>query len=162
MKKLIVVFLLLAGSFVAFAQAPHIYEHDYPVITAENSLIRSLMDSVSLDSINANIEHLSGYHTRRYDSRFIYDVQDWLVSRYKSFGADTVMLHDFEVPYFEQGTADNIIAVKWGTKTPQEYVICGHTTTHGTPMVTTPTPSARLVPTTTPRAWQASSKQPDC
>ena len=125
MKKLIVVFLLLAGSFVAFAQAPHIYEHDYPVITAENPLIRSLMDSVSLDSINANIEHLSGYHTRRYDSRFIYDVQDWLVSRYKTFGVDTVMLHDFEVPYFEQGTADNIIAVKWGTKTPQEYVICG-------------------------------------
>ena len=35
------------------------------------------------------------------------------------------MLHDFEVPYFEQGTADNILAVKWGTKTPQEYVICG-------------------------------------
>ena len=125
MKKLIVVFLLLAGSFVAFAQAPHIYEHDYPVITAENPLIRSLMDSVSLDSINANIEHLSGYHTRRYDSRFIYDVQDWLVSRYKTFGVDTVMLHDFEVPYFEQGTANNIIAVKWGTKTPQEYVICG-------------------------------------
>ena len=125
MKKLIVVILLLAGSFVAFAQAPHIYEHDYPVITAENPLIRSLMDSVSLDSINANIEHLSGYHTRRYDSRFIYDVQDWLVSRYKTFGVDTVMLHDFEVPYFEQGTADNIIAVKWGTKTPQEYVICG-------------------------------------
>ena len=125
MKKLIVVLLLLAGSFVAFAQAPHIYEHDYPVITAENPLIRSLMDSVSLDSINANIEHLSGYHTRRYDSRFIYDVQDWLVSRYKTFGVDTVMLHDFEVPYFEQGTADNILAVKWGTKTPQEYVICG-------------------------------------
>ena len=100
---------MLAGSFVAFAQAPHIYEHDYPVITAENPLIRSLMDSVSLDSINANIEHLSGYHTRRYDSRFIYDVQDWLVSRYKTFGVDTVMLHDFEVPYFEQGTANNII-----------------------------------------------------
>ncbi len=125
MKKLIVVFLLLAGSFVAFAQAPHIYEHDYPVITAENPQIRALMDSVSLDSIKANIEHLSAYHTRRYDSRFIYDVQDWLVSRYKAFGVDTVMLHDFEVPYYEQGTADNIIAVKWGTTTPNEYVICG-------------------------------------
>ena len=125
MKKLIVVVLLLAGSFVAFAQAPHIYEHDYPVITAEKPQIRALMDSVSLDSINANIEHLSSYHTRRYDSHFIYDVQDWLVSRYKDFGVDTVMLHDFEVPYFEQGTADNIIAVKWGTKTPQEYVVCG-------------------------------------
>lgn len=83
------------------------------------------MDSVSLDSIKANIEHLSSYHTRRYDSRFIYDVQDWLVSRYKDFGVDTVMLHDFEVPYFEQGTADNVIAVKWGTVKPEEYVVCG-------------------------------------
>ena len=125
MKKVIVVLLLLAGSLAGFAQAPHIYEHDFPVVTAENPLIRALMDSVSLDSIKANIEHLSAYHTRRYDSRFIYDVQDWLVNRYKVFGVDTVMLHDFEVPYFEQGTADNIIAVKWGTTTPQEYVICG-------------------------------------
>jgi hypothetical protein len=125
MKKIIIIALILVGSLTALAQAPHIYEHDYPVITAEDPQIRALMDSVSLDSIQANIEHLSSYHTRRYDSRFIYDVQDWLVSRYKSFGADTVMLHDFEVPYYEQGTADNIIAVKWGTTTPQEYVICG-------------------------------------
>ncbi len=125
MKKTIIIALILVGSLTAFAQAPHIYEHDYPIITAEDPQIRTLMDSVSLDSIQANIEHLSSYHTRRYDSRFIYDVQDWLVSRYKSFGADTVMLHDFEVPYFEQGTADNVIAVKWGATTPQEYVICG-------------------------------------
>ena len=125
MKKIIFIALLLAGGLTAVAQAPHIYEHDYPVIAAEDPQIRALMDSVSLDSIQANIEHLCSYHTRRYDSRFIYDVQDWLVSRYKSFGADTVMLHDFEVPYFEQGTADNVIAVKWGTTTPQEFVICG-------------------------------------
>ena len=120
---LLPLFLLLAN--LCFAQAPHLHEHDYPTVTEESPTIRNLMNAVSADSLNANIEHLSSYHTRRYDSRFIYDVQDWLVSRYKSFGADTVMLHDFEVPYFEQGTADNIIAVKWGTKTPQEYVICG-------------------------------------
>ena len=125
MKKLLLVGLLLAGCVVGFAQAPHIFEHTYPVVTSENPQIRALMDSVSLDSIKANIEHLSSYHTRRYDSRFIYDVQDWLVSRYKDFGVDTVMLHDFEVPYFEQGTADNVIAVKWGTVKPEEYVVCG-------------------------------------
>ena len=125
MKKITIIALFLMGGLTAFGQAPHIYEHDYPVVTAENPQIRTLMDSVSVDSITANIEHLCSYHTRRYDSRFIYDVQDWLVSRYKGFGVDTVMLHDFEVPYFEQGTADNVIAVKWGTKTPQEFVVCG-------------------------------------
>ena len=112
MKKIFLLTVSLLLNLASFAQAPHIYEHDYPVIAAEDPQIRALMDSVSLDSIQANIEHLCSYHTRRYDSRFIYDVQDWLVNRYKSFGADTVMLHDFEAPYYEQGTADNIIAVK--------------------------------------------------
>ena len=58
MKKLIFIALLLVGGYWASAQAPHLFEHTYPVITAENPEIRSLMDSVSIDSIKANIEHL--------------------------------------------------------------------------------------------------------
>ena len=126
MKKLVFIALLLAGSLVVKAQAPHIFEHEYPVVTTENPQIRALMDSVSIDSIKAYIEHLSSYHTRRYDSRYIWDVQDWLIGRYQEMDdIDTVMLHDFPVPYFEAGTADNILAVQWGAKTPQEFVICG-------------------------------------
>ena len=126
MKKLVFIALLLMGGFVVKAQAPHIYEHDYPVITGEDSQIRAMMDSVSLDSIKANIEHLCSFHTRRYDSRYIFDVQDWLIARYQQMnGVDTVMLHDFPVPNFEEGTADNVLAVQWGTKMPEEYVICG-------------------------------------
>ena len=125
MKKFVFIALLLVGVLAVKAQAPHIYEH-YPVITEEDPLIRAMMDSVSLDSIQANIEHLCSFHTRRYDSRYIYDVQDWLVARYQQMkGIDTVVLHDFPVPNFEEGTADNILAVQWGTKTPEEYVICG-------------------------------------
>ena len=125
MKKTLILALALLFGTAVFAQIPHIYEHDYPVVTEENPQIRALLDSVSVDSLKANIEHLSSYWTRRYDSRFIYDVQDWLVARYQGFGVDTVMLHDFEVPYFEAGTADNVIAVKWGTTKPEEFVICG-------------------------------------
>lgn len=125
MKKLLFIALLLAGGLSVKAQAPHIYEHTYPVITAENPQIRALMDSVSVDSITANIEHLSSYHNRRYDSRYIWQVQDWLTSRYQSFGVDTVMLHDFPVPNSDIETADNVLAVQWGTKTPNEFVICG-------------------------------------
>ncbi len=126
MKRFVLIMILLAGGMVAHAQAPHIYEHDYPVITEEDPQIRALMNLVSVDSIQASIEHLSSYHTRRYDSHYIYDVQDWLVGRYKEMkGIDTVMLYDFPVPYFEEGTADNILAVQWGTTTPEEYVICG-------------------------------------
>ena len=123
MKKTLLFTLLLMLCAQVFAQ--HLYEHDYPVITAEDPEIRALMDSVSVDSIKASIEHLSSYHTRRYDSRFIYDVQDWLVARYQSMGVDTVILHDFPIPNSDIETADNIIAVQWGTKKPDEFVVCG-------------------------------------
>lgn len=125
MKRLLLIALILAAGLTAFAQAPHLYDHTYPVIADENPEIRTLIDSVSVDSIKANIEHLCSYHNRRYDSRFIWDVQDWLISRYQAFGVDTVMLHDFPVPDSDIETADNILAVQWGTKTPNEYVICG-------------------------------------
>ena len=125
MKKLITLALLLITGLTAFAQAPHLFEHTYPVVTTVNPEIRAMMDSVSVDSIQADIEHLCSYWNRRYDGRYIWEVQDWLVSRYNGFGVDTMMLHDFPVPYFEPGTADNILAVQWGTRTPEEYVICG-------------------------------------
>ena len=127
MKKLLFTAILWALATAAWAQAPHLFEHTYPVVSTVNPEIRAMMDSVSVDSLKANIEHLSSYHTRRFDSRFIYDVQDWLVGRYQGFGTDTVMLHDFKVskPGYPEETADNILAVQWGTKTPNEYVICG-------------------------------------
>jgi len=128
MKKLILFVVLLAGSFAGFAQIEHLHEHDYPIVTQESPVIRTLMDSVSVDSLKATIEHLSLYHTRRCDSRFIYDVQDWLVAQYDNMnGIDTVMLHDFKIdkPGFPEETADNVLAIQWGTKTPQEFVVCG-------------------------------------
>ena len=125
MKRIVFIALVLVGSFAAKAQAPHIYEHTYPVIATEDHEVRALMDSVSVDSIESYIRHLSSYHTRRYDSRYIWDVQDWLVSRYEQMGFDTVMLHDFPLPDSDLETTDNILAIKWGTKTPEEFVICG-------------------------------------
>ena len=127
MKKQILIALLLLAGVTASAQVQHLFEHDYPVITEVNPEIRAMMDSVSLDSIKANIEHLCSYHNRRFDSRYIWEVQDWLTSRYEQFGVDTVMLHDFKVHKegFPEETADNILAVQWGTRTPEEFVICG-------------------------------------
>ena len=126
MKKITLIALLLAGSLVVKAQAPHLFEHTYPVVTAENPEIRGLMDSVSMDNIKAKIEHLSSYHTRRYDSRFIYDVQDWLYEHYQTLPIDTVIKHDFKLHNLSiTETGDNILAVQWGTRTPEEYVICG-------------------------------------
>ena len=90
MKKIILITLLLVSGIITSAQAPHLFEHTYPVIETENPEIRSLMDSVSIDSIKANIEHLCSYHTRRFDSRYIWEVQDWLTNRYEQFGIDSI------------------------------------------------------------------------
>jgi leucyl aminopeptidase len=126
MKKTLILALTLLLGIRTIAQAPHLFEHEYPVITEENPQIRALMDSVSVDSIKAYIEHLSSYHTRRYDSRFIYDVQDWLYEHYNTLPVDTVIKHDFKLENLSiTETGDNILAVQWGTKTPEEFVICG-------------------------------------
>ena len=126
MKRLIIIALLLTAGLCGFAQAPHLFEHDYPVIMEENTHIRTLMDSVSMDSIESIIYHLSSYHTRRYDSRFIYDVEDWLYKHYSSMHIDTVIKHDFKLQNLSiTETGDNILAIQWGTKYPEEFVICG-------------------------------------
>ena len=112
--------------FSVFAQAPHLHEHPYPVITQEDARIRGLMDQVSIDTLTATINHLSSYHTRRYDSRFIYDVQDWLLKRYETLNLDTVYLHDFQLHGLSiTETADNVIAIQRGKRYPDEFVVCG-------------------------------------
>lgn len=133
MKHNVLVIILFLSGICTFAQnknileSPHLFEHDYPVIAMENPTIRALMDSVSTDSIEATIVHLSSYYNRRCDSRYIYEVEDWLYKRYCSLGVDTVIKHDFKVhkPGYPEETGDNILAIQWGTKTPEEYVICG-------------------------------------
>ena len=128
MKKHILVALCIAARFAAFAQAPHIFEHDYPAVAVEHPTIRAMMDSVSTNSIEATITHLSSYWNRRCDSRHIYDVENGLTERYKSLaGIDTVILHDFKINKegYPTETADNVIAVQWGVTKPDEFVVCG-------------------------------------
>ena len=126
MKNTILSILLIIIGFSTFAQAPHIFEHTYPIVTEENLQIRALMNQVSIDSLTATIEHLSSYHTRRYDSQMIYEVQDWLFDIYQSIGLDSVFKHDFKLENFDiTETADNIIGIQWGTKYPNEFVVCG-------------------------------------
>ncbi len=125
-RKVLLITLLIAASINGFAQ--HLHEHDYPVITEEHPTIRAMMDAVSVDSLEASISHLCSYYNRRCDSRYIYDVQDWISACYNSLeGIDTVMLHDFKInkPGYPEETGDNVIAIQWGMTKPEEFVICG-------------------------------------
>ena len=129
MKKWIASSFFLAMT-LAFAQglrAQHLFEHDYPVVQQENQMIRQLMEQVSKDSLEATIDHLQFYHTRRWDSQMVYEVQDWLYETYRGMGIDSVFLHDFEFFHHDTlfGTSDNVIAIQRGLVYPDEYVVCG-------------------------------------
>lgn len=128
MRKIVFLFFLMGLMANVWAQAPHLFEHTYPVIQEEDVQIRNLMDQVSKDRLESTIDYMQSYHTRRWDSRMVYDVQDWLYDTYRDMGFDTVLLHDFQVIihdtlYYE--TSDNVIAVQKGLVYPDEYVVCG-------------------------------------
>ena len=127
MKKLSLTFILTIFVLVGYAQAPHLFEHTYPIVSQENTQIRKLMDQVSSDNLKATIEYMQSYHTRRWDSRMVYDVQNWLYDTYRGMDLDTVLLHDFPVILHDTlyETSDNVIAVQKGLVYPDEYVVCG-------------------------------------
>lgn len=108
-------------------QAQHLFEHDYPVVQQEDTRIRHLMDQVSVDSLEATIQHMQSYLTRRWDTPMVYDVQDWLYETYRGMGIDSVFLHDFQFMYHDtlRETSDNVIAIQRGLVYPDEYVVCG-------------------------------------
>lgn len=122
--KLLIVLLLASNSLV---QAQHLFEHTYPDVQQEDSRIRQLMNQVSKDSLEATINHLQSYHTRCWNSRMVYEVQDWLFQNYVDMKIDSVVLHDFLAPWHDSlyETSDNVIAVQLGTRHPEEFVVCG-------------------------------------
>lgn len=127
MKKILLIGVLVNFWLLAQAQAPHLYEHTYPVVHQEDIRIRQLMEQVSKDSLEATIDRMQSFHTRRWDSQMVYKVQDWLYGTYAAMGFDSVFLHDFEFVYHDtlRQTSDNVIAIKKGTLYPDEYVVCG-------------------------------------
>ena len=127
MRRVIFLFVIVVGVLNAKAQAPHLFEHTYPEVVQEDARIRNLMNQVSVDSLTATIDHLQSYHTRRWDSRMVYEVQDWLCGTYRVMGIDSISLHDFLVSYQDSlyETSDNVIAVQKGLVYPNEYVVCG-------------------------------------
>ena len=127
MKRVCLVLLLAVSLMDLWAQAPHIYEHTYPVILEEQPKIRALMNQVSKDSLEATIAHMQSFPTRRWDSQMVYEVQDWLYHTYNEMGFDTVLLHDFQFLWHDtlRQTSDNVIAIQRGVLYPDEYVVCG-------------------------------------
>lgn len=127
MKKINLTVVLILMFLAVKGQAPHLFEHTYPVVPQEDLRIRTLMNQVSADSLEATINHLQSYYTRRWDSQMVYEVQDWLYNMYRGMSMDSVSLHDFPVIIHDTlyETSDNVIAIQRGSIYPDEYVVCG-------------------------------------
>ena len=127
MKRISLIFIFTISVLTGYAQAPHLFEYTYPLVHEEDARIRQLMDQVSKDNLENTIDFMQSYHTRRWDSQMVYEVQDWLYDTYFKMGFDTVFLHDFVFMYHDtlRETSDNVIAIQRGTVYPDEYVVCG-------------------------------------
>lgn len=121
----VIVFMMMV--VIGWGQAPHLYEHTYPVVAGEQPPIRGLMDKVDQGRLTATIDTLQSCFTRRWDSQMVYEVQNWLFNSYQNMHFDTVYLHDFPVIYHDSlcETSDNVIAIRKGLVYPDEYVVCG-------------------------------------
>ena len=127
MKRLVLLIFGVLCLGMARGQVQHLFEHEYPVVQREDERIRLLMDQVSKDSLENTIAHMQAYHTRRWDSHTVYEVQDWLYDTYLGLGFDSVYLHDFVFLHHDTlyETSDNVIAIQRGILYPDEYVVCG-------------------------------------
>lgn len=96
---------------------------DFPTITEEDEKIRGFMDEVAVDNLIATVQHLQDYQSRYYNSENAYNAADWIQGQF-----DELLIletEQFPVDYLGNDCAPNIIAIQYGTKNPDQYVVCG-------------------------------------
>ena len=96
---------------------------DFPSVTEEDEKVRGFMDQVSIENLTATVEHLQAYEERYYNSDKAYDAANWIQEQFDNL--EVLETEQFPVSYYGNPCAPNIIAIQWGTKNPEEYVVCG-------------------------------------
>jgi len=109
----------------------------YPVITETNPDIVALINQVSQDSIESHIRYMQQFH-RIANTPAAFEVQNYLVNQFESYGYEDISLHTFYCPPWSlsQDTiaAANVVVLKKGLVFPDEYIIiCGHYDTYDGP-----------------------------
>lgn len=99
---------------------------DFPVITEENTLIREMMNQVSMDSLEATVQHLQDYQNRMWDSQNAFDASDWIAGRMAALGLEVEQQPFYASTWTGSGqAAPNVIGIQRGTLYPDVYVVCG-------------------------------------
>jgi len=93
---------------------------DSPAV--DDSLVQTLVDRVSPDSILSSIQRLQNFYTRYSTTDSCRRAVEWVQARFVAYGCDSTALEDYYSSY-----APNVIGVKRGTVNAFPiYVICGH------------------------------------
>ncbi len=99
---------------------------DFPVITVENPLIREMMNQVSMDSLEATVQHLQDYQNRMWNSQNAFDASDWIAGRMAALGLEVEQQPFYASTWTGSGqAAPNVIGIQRGTLYPDVYVVCG-------------------------------------
>jgi leucyl aminopeptidase len=110
-----------------------------PPAGAQDPVIQTLIDRMSVDRMYADVDTLVAFGTRRADQPGGFQAQDWLYAQFQSLGFSppNVYLHDFDA------NTDNVIAVLPGLVAPDEiYVIGAHYDSINGAGATEPAPGA--------------------
>ena len=99
---------------------------DFPVITEENPLIREMMNQVSMDSLEATVQHLQDYQNRIWNSQNAFNASDWIAGRMTALGLEVEQQPFYASTWTGSGqAAPNVIGIQRGTLYPDVYVVCG-------------------------------------
>jgi hypothetical protein len=85
-----------------------------------DSLIQSIVDSVSGAEIDAGVQRLQDFVTRYATHDSCQAAADWIKAEFESFGIDSVFFHNYSTVY-----KDNVVAVIPGRGDPGKIVIVG-------------------------------------
>ena len=96
---------------------------DFPTITEEDENVRGFMNDVNVDNLIATVQYLQDYQSRYYNSENAYAAADWIQAQFD----EMLVLETEQFPFDWLGNecAPNVIAIQYGTKYPDEYVVCG-------------------------------------
>ena len=106
------------------ARLAQAHRADFPSITEEDNMIRTFMDEVSIENLTATVQHLQDYGRRQYNTAEAYEAGQWLYDQFENLGTG-LEVEPFEFKYGVNESSPNIIAIQWGTKYPDKYIVCG-------------------------------------
>lgn len=96
---------------------------DFPVVETEDEKVRGFIDEVAVDNLIATVQYLQDYQSRYYNSENAYDAADWIQAQFDEMLV--LETEQFPFDYYGNECAPNVIAIQYGTKYPDEYVVCG-------------------------------------